>query len=393
MSAEVVPDSDPPPTRVLVVDDEAALMLSLCDTLRDQGYEPTGFLNGKDALRALHQGRYDVMLADLAMPGMDGISLLRDALAIDDLLVGIIMTGEGTIGTAVEAMRSGAYDYILKPFRLSTVLPVLQRGLAMRTLRLRNAELERRLRERADELEIANSELDAFTRSASHDLRSPLAAIVGLCSLLEHDFGSRLPQRAADWLAQIETQGRRAATLLDDLMRLSRMGRQALELQPIDPAAVARDVMRELLEEEPDRRIEFKIDAMPEATADPNLLRQVYVNLLSNAVKFTRGRDPARIEVGATTDAAGVVYHVRDDGAGFDMARAGKLFEAFHRLHRDDEFEGSGVGLSIVQRIVHRHGGRIWAEGAPGRGACFRFTLGGKDRVASVLENPQRTYQ
>jgi hypothetical protein len=368
---------------VLVVDDESALMVSLCDTLREQGYDPTGFLRGEAALQALRECRYDVLLADLSMPEMDGITLLREALAVDEHLVGIIMTGEGTIVTAVEAMRSGACDYIVKPFKLSTLLPVMRRGLAMRELRLRNAELERSLRERADELEAANRELDAFTRSASHDLRSPLSAIVGLCSLLRHDFGSRLPPRAAEWLAQIEGQGRRAATLLNDLMRLSRMGRQALELQRIDPAAVARDVMRELLDEEPGRQVEFRVDAMPEVAADPSLLRQVYVNLLSNALKFTRGRVPAMIEAGATTDAAGVVYHVRDDGAGFDMTSAARLFEAFHRLHREQEFEGSGVGLSIVQRIVHRHGGRIWAEGVPGRGACFRFTLDAQDRPPS----------
>jgi signal transduction histidine kinase len=361
--------------RLLIVDDEALLMRSLCETLRDQGYETTGFVAPKSALAALEQQRFDLMLADLSMPGLDGISLLREALAIDPLLVGIIMTGEGTIGTAVEAMRMGAYDYILKPFKLSTVLPVVQRGLALRELRAHNADLERRLRERADELEIANRELDAFTRSASHDLRTPLASIVTLSDLLERSIGGALPAKASEWLGLIRAQSERTVTLLDDLMRLSRLGRQALALSDVDVAALAREVMQELLSRDPGRDVDVSIAPMPAAIADPSLLRQVYVNLLSNALKFTRERRPATIEIGAETSPEGVVYVVRDNGAGFDMAAAGKLFDAFERLHRQEDYEGSGVGLSIVKRVVERHGGRLWAEGERGRGARFRFTL------------------
>jgi signal transduction histidine kinase len=366
------------PARLVIVDDEAALMRSLCDTLGDQGYATTGFTSANEALAFLHQDGCDLLLADLAMPEMDGIALLREALRVDGLLVGVIMTGEGTISTAVEAMRSGAYDYILKPFKMGAILPVIQRGLTVRALRTENAELERRLRERATELEAANRELDAFTRSASHDLRSPLTAMLSLCTLMSIGCGSELPERARNWLDQIQAEGRRMTTLMDDLTRLSQLGRQALDVQRVDVTALALSVVGELRQRESKRPLEVRVEAMPPVNADAGLLRQVFVNLLSNAFKFTRGREPAVIDVGSQSAAGTVAYYVQDNGAGFDMARAGKLFDAFERLHRQEEFAGSGVGLSIVQRIVHRHGGRVWAEAATDRGARFLFTLTGQ---------------
>jgi signal transduction histidine kinase len=364
--------------RLLIVDDEAALMRSLCDTLRDHGYETIGFTSAREALEALRGSDFDLLLADLAMPEMDGITLLREALRIDALLVGVIMTGDGTIGTAVEAMRSGANDYILKPFKIGAVLPVLQRGLGMRALRAENAELERRLRERATELEVAYRELDAFTRSASHDLRAPLANVAGLSALLSARFDAQLPAQASLWLQQIEGEVRRLIRLLDDLMRLSRLGRQALDLQSVDVTALVHDVVDELRRHEPERAVQVVIDPMPVAIADRALLRQVFVNLLSNAFKYTHGQAQAGVHVGCQTDEGqgGVAaYFVRDNGVGFDMAHADKLFGAFQRLPQSAQFEGSGVGLSIVRSIVQRHGGEISAEAEPGRGACFRFTL------------------
>lgn len=361
--------------RLLVIDDEAALMRSLCETLRDRGYATTGVTSAQAGLELLRRERFDLLLLDLALPEMDGITLLREALAGDALLVGIIMTGEGTIGSAVEAMRSGAYDYIQKPFKLSAIVPVLQRALALRALRAENEALGQQLRARAADLEATNRELDAFTRTASHDLRTPLSAVAGLTGLLLQRYGAGLPEQASRWLQQADGEVRRMLGLLDDLMRLSRLGRQVLALQPVDMAALVRGVADELRGREPARPIELRVGPLPAATADAALLRQVFVNLLSNALKFTRGRNPAVIEIGCESGGRVPVYHVRDNGIGFDMAHAGKLFGAFERLHGQAGYEGSGVGLSIVQRIVQRHGGRTWAESAPDRGACFHFTL------------------
>jgi signal transduction histidine kinase len=362
--------------RLLIVDDEVAQMQALCDTLEDHGYAVAGRSSASDALAVLRQESFDVMLADLMMPGMNGIALLREALAIDPMLVAIIMTGEGTIGTAVEAMQSGALDYILKPFKLSAILPVLGRSLAMRRLRLENAALERRVREHADELEAANHELEAFTRSASHDLRAPLNIILGFSALLVGELGPRIPNEQRDWLSHVERSAQHMSELIDALMRLSRVGRQALNLQATNVAELVRDVVRELSTGQPQRPVSLKLGELPETVADVSLLRQLFINLLSNAFKFTRHTERAEIEVGSEAHGDERAYFVRDNGSGFDMARAERLFDAFQRFHRAEQFEGSGVGLSIVKRIVQRHGGHIWAESAPGRGATFRFTLG-----------------
>jgi len=366
--------------RLLIVDDETAQMQALCDTLEDHGYDTVGCPNGEAALIALQRSPFDLLLADLMMPGMSGIALLREALAIDPTLVGIIMTGEGTISTAVDAMQSGALDYILKPFKVSAILPVLGRGLTVRRLQLENAALERRVQEHVVELEAANRELDAFTRSASHDLRAPLNIIMGFSSLLVKDLSSQLPPEQRDWLSHIERSAQRMNQLIDALMRLSRVGRQTLMLQTVDTDSLVRSVVDELRKDESNRHAALKIDQLPEASADASLLRQLFVNLLSNAFKFTRNTEQALIEVGCATEGEERIFFVRDNGAGFDMARAKHLFAPFQRYHRADLFEGSGVGLSIVQRIVQRHNGNIWAQAAPDQGASFFFTLrdGGK---------------
>jgi hypothetical protein len=361
--------------RLLIVDDEVAQMQALRDTLQAHGYAAVGCTSGAEGLAALHEQSFDMLLADLTMPGMGGIELLRAALAIDPMLAGVIMTGAGTIESAVQAMQSGALDYILKPFRLSAILPVLARGLALRHLRQENAALERRVRERTAELEAANVELDAFSRTVSHDLRNPLHAIIGFAGLVRTRYGAQIPAEAGAWVAQVENAGRRMNQLIDDLLRLARLGRQALQLAPVDLGALVQAVVDERRQSMLDDHATLLIGPLPQVVADAALLRQVFINLLSNACKFTRDTPQARVEVGCTTTDGELVFFVRDNGPGFDMAQAHKLFGAFERLHSAEEFEGTGVGLSTVQRIVQRHGGRVWAHAEPGRGATFCFTL------------------
>ncbi|MDP9044419.1 MAG: response regulator [Pseudomonadota bacterium] len=374
--------------RLLVVDDEPTHLRALCDTLEEQGFDVQACNHPSQALEALRRSRYDLLLSDLAMPDMNGIELLRAALLRDPSMVAIIMTGEGTIGSAVEAMKSGAFDFMLKPFNLSAVLPTLERGLEMRRLRHANAALERRVREHAAELELANRELDAFTRSASHDLRSPLNAVLGFSTLLLHKVGPHLPPDQRALIVNTELAARRMDQLISALMRLSRLGRHALRLHPVDLNALVQSVVLDLRRDQPQRDVSVDIHRLPAVIGDEVLLRQVFFNLLSNAFKFTSRVACALVEVGCLDAAADPpVYFVRDNGAGFDAQRAGRLFEAFSRLHRSADFEGSGVGLSIVRRVVQRHGGRIWAESVPGRGATFLFTLRG-DRATPAQKTP-----
>ncbi len=361
--------------KLLIVDDETALMKALCDTLRDHGYETVGCTSGKAALAELREREFDVLLADLMMPEMDGIELLRWAQRIDHNLVGIIMTGHGMIDTAVEAMKTGALDYILKPFKLGAILPVLSRALAIGQLRKENEELNQRVRERTAELEVTNQELEAFSYSVSHDLRAPLRALGAFAHLLARDHAAQMPVEAQRLLSRVTTNAQRMEHLIEDLLRFSRLGRQPLAKEPVHMSALVQEVLQELRPEHSDRNIEVVVGDLPENIGDLSLLRQVYVNLLSNAFKFTRQKEHAVVEVGYQQDEEETVYFVRDNGVGFDMRYAAKLFGVFQRLHSTTQFEGTGVGLSIVQRIIQRHGGRVWAEAAVNNGATFYFSL------------------
>lgn len=374
--------TEPPPARILIADDEIRQMTALCDTLRDHGYDPVGFPSGAAALAALRAEKFDLLLTDLMMPEMDGIALLHAAHEVDPDLVGIMMTGHGTIDTAVEAMKAGALDYILKPFKLSAILPVLGRALTVRRLRLENAALQQRVRERTAELETANreleaanQELEAFSYSVSHDLRTPLRHIDGFSRMLRDDFGPQMPDEGQHLLARVCEGATRLGRLIDDLLSFSRLSRQPLVKRTVNLSTLVQTVIDELAEDRQGREVEFRLGDLPDCEGDASLLQQVFVNLISNAQKFTRGRQPAVIEIGCTRQEGELTCTVRDNGAGFDMKYADQLFGVFHRLHRADQFEGTGVGLSIVRRIVQRHGGSIWAEAKVDGGAAFHFTL------------------
>ncbi len=361
--------------RILVVDDEAAQMKALCETLPGEDYEPVGFTDAQSALAELRRAKCDLLLADLMMPGMNGIELLRAAQEIDPDLVAIIMTGDGTIATAVEAMKAGALDYILKPFQLSIVIPVLERALVVRRLRLENAELALRVHERTLELEAANRELEAFSYSVAHDLRGPLSVIVGYAETLIEDHSAQWPDKPRDLVGAIMASGEHMQRLIDGLLRLSRLGRQPLSKGPVDAGALVREVVDELRPQHGGREVVVHVSEIPGCVGDRALLRQVLVNLLANAFKFTRDREKPLITVIGWTEAGEKFYCVRDNGAGFDMQQADKLFAAFQRFHDAGQYEGTGIGLSIASRIVQRHGGRIWANAEVGKGAAFFFSI------------------
>jgi len=350
-------------------------MNALCDALRVHGYDTVGFTSAKAGLAALRQSKFDLLLSDLIMPEMDGISLLRSAVEIDRDLVGVIMTGQGTIETAVDAMKTGALDFILKPFQISEVLLVLSRALATRRLRLENSDLQQRIQQHADEVQRVNQELEAFTHSVSHDLRAPLRAIGGFSKILLKDFAPQLPEEARRLLDVVVSSAAQLTQMIDGLLNFCRLGRQSLSMQPIDLSIVAKQALENLRHDQNNRRLEVKIAGLPRCLGDPGLLNQVFANLLSNAFKFTAHTENPLIEIGCLPGNTEHAYFVRDNGIGFDMQYAERLFGVFVRLHPEEEFEGHGLGLSIVQRIIQRHGGRIWAQAQVNKGATFFFTL------------------
>jgi PAS domain S-box-containing protein len=257
-----------------------------------------------------------------------------------------------------------------------TFLDITDRKQVEEELASHRQHLEVLVNERTNELTRLNKELEAFSYSVSHDLRAPLRAVDGFSHALLEDYGSQLDDTARDYLLRVRAGTQRMAELIDDLLQLSRVSRSGLNKQTVDISALAQDAMQQLQRHQ--MRQDAAVTIIPGLTAqaDSNLLRIVLENLLDNAWKYTSKTPNPRIEFGATEEADGTVYYVRDNGAGFDMRYADKLFGTFQRLHREREFPGTGIGLATVQRIIHRHGGRIWAQGEVGKGATFFFTLG-----------------
>ncbi len=363
-------------------------MRAMCDTLEQEGYSVTGSTSPQQALQTMRDEQFDLAITDLTMPEMDGIAFLKAAKELDPQLVGIVMTGHGSIDTAVAAMKAGAFDYILKPFTLRMIRPVLERALSFRHLmhenaqlrqteemiRSLNATLERCVEDRTRQLTDANKELEAFAHSISHDLRGPLRAVNNFTHLLVEECAEQFNERARGYVDRVLGGVKRMEQLIEDLMRLSRVNGADLRRTEIDVSKMVEQIVAEFQAREPERHVDTTICDGVVAQADPQLLRIALENLLGNAWKFTRNAADPRIEFGMENRNE-QVFFVRDNGAGFNAEYAKDLFVPFRRLHTAEEFPGSGIGLSIVQRIIRRHGGCIAAEGSPGHGATFYFSI------------------
>jgi len=327
----------------------------------------------------------DVILSDHGLPTFDGFTALREVKQRCPEIPFIFVAQATGPEEVIRSYESGASDFVLKNEMSVHLVPAIRRALE-KSLEARESssrselqrvleQSEQRCRQRTAELDAAVRELDAFSYSVSHDLRAPLRHIDGFVEMLQQRLGQSLDATSKEYLGIISAAAKQMGTLIDALLSFSRSSRAPIFNSQVALDKLVQSVMRDLRFEWEARQIEWVIERLPTVEGDPTLLRQVLFNLIGNALKFSRKRDKARIEVSASDQGSEWLIQVRDNGAGFDMQYAGKLFGVFQRLHPATDFEGIGIGLANVRRIVQRHGGRTWAEGSPGAGATFYFSL------------------
>lgn len=385
------------PKKILAVDDSATYLHELTEALKGEGYDVVLARSGEEALELLAVQAVDCILLDLVMAGLGGhetCQRIKTAPVVRDIPL-IMLTALEDREAMIEGLGAGADDYISK----SSEFDVLKARVRAQIRRKQFEDEHRRIREEllrkeleaaeagaarelaemraalVEELERKNRELEAFSYSVSHDLRAPLRSIDGFSQLLLDDWSDTLDAQAKDYLTRMRAAAQRMGELIDDLLDLSRVGRAELHRSQANLSDIARLVVAELRKRDPDRKVRIEIKEGLKAHADRQLIRIVFENLLGNAWKFTARVEHPALEVGSKPTDEGVVYYVRDNGAGFDMNYAAKLFSPFQRLHSVADYPGSGIGLATVHRIVDRHGGRVFAEGSVGQGATFYFTL------------------
>jgi two-component system sensor histidine kinase/response regulator len=382
--------SQEPPVNILLVDDKKENLLALESILEAPGYHLVRALSGQDALLALLAQDCAAIVLDVQMPGMGGIELaqiIRGRKKTQNIPI-VFLTAHGD-EDATAAYEAGAVDFLTKPvqpavlrskvavfaelFRKSSALKaeVEERRLAEERIGQLNKELSKRV----DELAATNAELEAFSYTVSHDLRAPLRHIGGFVDLLREECVSGMNDAGRRYLDIIAEAASQMGMLIDNLLAFSRLGRTGMRQTLVNMEELVKEVLQELATDTQSRHIEWEIHPLPKVRGDRSMLKQVWVNLLSNAVKYTGPRVPAKIKVGYTEGNGEWEFYVQDNGVGFDMKYAHKLFGVFQRLHAAEEFEGTGIGLATVQRTVRRHGGRAWAEGKVDEGATFYFKL------------------
>jgi signal transduction histidine kinase len=368
-----------PSVDILLVDDKPENLAVLESVLEGPEYRLTKAQSAQEALVSLITTDFALIVLDICMPGTSGIELaqiIKGRKRTRDIPIIFLTAHYGEDEHVLSGYSAGAVDYLTKPISpgiLKSKVAVFGE-LYRKTKALNEANLS--LNRRNEELMAANQELEAFSYTVSHDLRAPLRHVSGYVEILREHASASLDETSRKYLDLVQYSASRLGDLIDHFLAFARMGRADLNMSSVDMNELVRQAVDGLRAETEGRHIEWQIGTLSRVQADPDMMRQVWINLLSNAVKYTRPRDPARIEVGCdTSQPKEVVFFVRDNGVGFNMQYANKLFGVFQRLHRESEFEGTGIGLANVRRIISRHGGRTLAEGTPNAGAKISFTL------------------
>ncbi len=364
---------------ILLVDDQPAGLLAMQAVLEDLGQNLVLASSGREALRRLLDRDFAVILLDVQMPEMDGYetaALIRERERSRLTPILFLTATHQSPANALQGYSAGAVDYIFKPYEAAVLRSKVKVFVDLARQDAEMKRLNRALEHRVEQLTAVNQDLEAFSHMVCHDLKAPLRSIAGFGKILLEEFGGALSPEGRDTLDRILRASDRMNDLIQDLLALARVTHQDLRPGPVDLARLARAAIEELRRAEPERKVTVAVAGPLQATADPGLARVVLDNLLGNAWKYTRKRPEARIEMGVEAGEDGRrQFFVRDDGVGFDMRQANKLFAPFQRFHAASEFEGTGIGLATVQRILVRHGGRIAAHSAPGEGATFHFSF------------------
>jgi hypothetical protein len=377
--------------RVLLVEDNPADAYLIREALaerRDEPFDLETVNTLQTGLQRLNKGGIDAMLLDLGLPDSFGAETFMRAKARALGVAIIILTGVKDDSLALKLVQGGAQDFVAKVDvsgnnLTRAILYAVERARLELEFRKLNVELEQRVKDRTAELEASNRELEAFSYSVSHDLRAPLTTLIGFAELLMLKNQAGLDAAGQKYLSRIQESAFRMSHLIDNLIRLARVSRQGPKRQKVAFRSLLDEVLRDLESQAENRTIEWRIGALPVVDCDHGLMKQVLTNLLSNAVKYTRPRETAVIEIGEKIVDGERAFFVRDNGVGFDMKDAKKLFVPFQRLHREEDFEGTGIGLATVQRIVEKHKGRVWVESQAGAGTTFFFTLNMETRAAA----------
>ncbi len=376
--------------KALLVEDNAADARLIQESLAERSDEPFD-LETVDTLQTglqrLSAGGIDAMLLDLGLPDSYGVETFVRAKARALGVAIIILTGLNDDSLALKLVQGGAQDFVAKVDvsgnnLTRAILYAVEREKLEQEFRKLNLQLEQRVKDRTAELEASNRELEAFSYSVSHDLRAPLSVLIGFAELLRLKNEAQLDEIGQKYLRRIHESAFRMSELMNDLIRLAKVSRQGPTREKVPLRSLVDEVVAELESQNEKRKIEWRIGALPVVECDHGLMKQVLANLISNAVKYTRPREIAVIEIGETIMGGERTFFVRDNGVGFDMKNANKLFVPFQRLHRHEEFEGTGIGLATVQRIVEKHKGRVWVESKVGVGSTFFFTLNMGARAA-----------